>query len=146
MVRYNCTLGLVRRLWPVVDGEHYHGEIMRFRLHAELEPEAGVAPDDSAVCDYQLELRISGELLARPGWDVLMVRQMTDHGMAYLRELIQRDGLPQHSSSTFILNESTDGGAYLDGPPYRESAVLAQRPFPVVCPHTVPAARLAQHL
>lgn len=143
MVRYNCTLGLVRRLWPVVDGEHYHGEIMRFRLHAE--PEA----DDAAAAapnDFQLELRIGGMLLARPDWDALMVREVATHGMAYLRELIQRDGLPQHTSNTYILNEKTDGGAYLEGTPYRETAALAHRPFPVTCARSAPTASAAQGL
>jgi hypothetical protein len=141
MVRYNCTLGLVRRLWPVVDGEHYHGEIMRFRLHAE--PEAGEPAADGMTGDYQLELRISGNLLAQPDWDALMVREVAAHCMAYLRELLQRDGLPQHSSTTYILNEQTDGGVFVAGSPYREVALLAHRPFPVISPHTETAASAA---
>lgn len=142
MVRYSCTLGLVRRLWPVVDGEHYHGEIMRFRLHAEPEALPHSESGGSPASDYQLELRISGLLLARPDWDALRVREVASHGMAYLRELIQRDGLPPHSPNTYILSETTDGGAFLKGSPFAESAPTAHRPFTITSGHNLNAVEL----
>jgi hypothetical protein len=142
MARYNCTLGLVRRLWPVVDGEHYHGEIMRYRLHAELEAPHRGETSCSPASDYQLELRISGLLLAHPRWDALRVHEVACHGMAYLRELVQRDGLPPNSLSTYILSETTDGGAFLKGSPYAEIAPTAHRPFTITSELNLNAAEV----
>jgi len=134
MVRYQCTLNLVRRLWPVVDGEHYHGEILRFRLLTEAGPD--VPPP--SLAEHVVELRIGGTLLARPAWDALTVREVALHGMAYVRERIQRDGLPEHSPTTYILNEHTDGGAYLEGSPFASEQLLAGRSFAVDAPHVSP--------
>ncbi len=131
MAKYSCTLGLSRRLWPVVDGEHYHGEIMRFRLHAELERTSPDPALDKAPVDYQVELRISGTLLAESSWDAFSVREVTAHGMAYLRECIERQGLPQQATTTYTLNEQTQDGAFVKGSPYADSVALVHRPFVV---------------
>ncbi len=140
MVRYSCTLGLERRLWPVVDGEHYHGEIMRFRLRVEPGDDA---PEDAAR-DVSVELRVAGRLLARPAWARLTVREVTDHAMIWIRERLQAEGLPAHATVTYILNERTDDGAYLDGSPWAEAAPLAHRPFDVTCTRTLVVERRAQ--
>ena len=127
MVSYSCTLRLVRRLWPVVDGEHFHGEIMRFRLTAE--PLRGA--DDTPTQEFTVELRIGGPLLAHKRWDVLTVREVAAHGRAFLCERLQHEGLPQHSPTTFFLNEATDDGAYREGSPFSGDQLLPGRPFSI---------------
>ena len=125
--RYTCSLHLVRRLWPVVDGEHYHGEIMRFRLVTEARGDVAPPPEP----EQTIELRIGGTLLAERAWDVLSVREVADHGRAYVSERLQREGLPVHRTTTIVLNETTDGGAFRAGSPYTGDQLLPGRSFPV---------------
>jgi hypothetical protein len=129
MVRFNCSLDLVRRLWPVVDGGHYDGEILRFRLVAETIH--GGAHAKQTRRDITLELRIGGELLAQPAWDALCAREVASHGRAWLCERLQRDGLPEHSPATLILNSTTDKGAYIQGSPFSGEQLLPGRSFQV---------------
>jgi hypothetical protein len=132
MAQFSCTLSLVRRLWPVVDGEHYHGEIMRFQLIAE--PLREPVGTNGGTRYLTVELRISGTLLANRAWDALSAHDVADHGRAFLAEQLQREGLPEHSHHTIVLTEHTEGGAFASGSPYTAEHLLPGRQFVVSAP------------
>ncbi|GJM20777.1 MAG: hypothetical protein DHS20C15_06920 [Planctomycetota bacterium] len=113
---------LTRRLWSAVEGAHYEGEILRFRLQAA--PLLGVGSYSAADAhadareDRIVELRISRKLLAKPGWSQLEARDVAHCAEHFLRERLQQEGLPSAARASFTLDASTDTGAYVSGPPW----------------------------
>lgn len=119
-----------------MEGAHYEGEILRFKLTAS--PLLGVgaysAADPGAREERLLELRISRKLLAGPGWASLDARGVAHCAEHFLREKLQREGLPGAARVEYTLDARSDTGAYVDGPPWGADSPAPGVPFELAGP------------
>lgn len=128
---YVCHLTLRQRCQPVVDGWAYDGEIRRFALTAVPESARGSPRELSLARHETIELRIAGKLLAGGRWPCLHAVDVDRHALAYVRERLQRDGLPDGARRAYVLDEQTDHGAFREGSPYAAEALRPDDSFSV---------------
>jgi len=109
---------------------------LRFKLTAA--PLMGVgsysAADTGAREERLVELRISRKLLAGRGWAQLDARDVAHCAEHFLRERLQREGLPSAARVDYTLDARSDTGAYLHGPPWGADSPAPGVPFELAGP------------
>ncbi len=88
---------------------------------------------------FKVELSISEDLLACGGWKELESRpeDIELQAYAYVRENLEKQGLPSEKSMPLSLATFTENGRFAKGPVYDPKKINKNRPFKV-CEKTSP--------